>query len=402
MMGTPPRRRPPPPSVTLRTSVVVVAVVLVVLLLGGGMVVYTWIRLPKFGGAAPPPAPPPLVVPEVITKAPTRVVPVVAVPPPILATDPAGPTAPLAGLFLPEPVAPPQSAADPAGAGAAPLRQGSTHPRAPRRTEEDGGPAGTTPSPPAPRRWSMLARRTETGPPASTAGLPVALDSDGRLVPAQPALPSQGRSTGLIQPARWEIPAQPHKTIYRSQVLAGQLLHALQSDLPGQFTIRLTIPVLDKFLGETVILPMGTLVIAMQEATPVYGNTRIKVTLEQVELPSGAVVQLKGSIGEEDGSQGLAGKVNNHYGKLLLATGISAVVNIGAKSVVGTPGPQQFFPNPIQGAAADIGASVQQETQKTVDRELRVPPTITRKPLTFCTIHLQENIQFNRPPVVVK
>ena len=99
---------------------------------------------------------------------------------------------------------------------------------------------------------------------------------------------------------------------------------------------------------------------------------------------------------------GLTGKVNNHYGKLLLATGISAIVNIGVRSAVGTPGANQFFRSPIQDAAQDVGQGVQQEAQKAVDRELRVPPTISREADTFCTINLLENIQFNRPPHVAR
>ena len=122
----------------------------------------------------------------------------------------------------------------------------------------------------------------------------------------------------------------------------------------------------------------------------------------QLELPSGEVIALAGNIGEEDGSNGLTGKVNNHYGKLLLATGISAVLNIGVRSAAGTPGANQFFRNPIQDAAQDLGQGVQQEAQRAVDRELRVPPTIERKALTFCTINLLENIQFNRPPLVAR
>ena len=159
---------------------------------------------------------------------------------------------------------------------------------------------------------------------------------------------------------------------------------------------------LDKFGYDTTILPVKTLAIARQVGQPAYGNKRLHISLDQLELPSGEVIALNASIGEEDGSNGLTGKVNNHYGKLLLATGISAILNIGVRSAVGTPGANQFFRSPIQDAAQDVGQGVQQEAQKAVDRELRVPPTISRKADTFCTINLLENIQFNRPPHVAR
>jgi type IV secretion system protein VirB10 len=210
---------------------------------------------------------------------------------------------------------------------------------------------------------------------------------------------TQGR---LIKPATWEIPAHPLKTLYRSQEIQGELLHPVHSDLPGQLHIRTTIPTFDKFGYGTILLDKGSLIIAVQTGQPQYGQSRLKIVLEQIELPTGEVMALKASIDEQDGSSGLAGKVNNHYGKLLLATGISALLNIGVRSAAGTPGAQQFFRNPVQDAAQDVGQGVQQEAQKAVDRELRVPPTIERKAYTFCTIHLQQNIQFNRPPVVAR
>ena len=203
-------------------------------------------------------------------------------------------------------------------------------------------------------------------------------------------LPRQGRGAtrgggnwptaqGLIQPARWAIPANPLRTIYRSQTLTGQLLQAIHSEIPGQLKIILTTPVLDKFGYDTTILPRGTLVIAQQVGQPQYANTRLNVSIEQLELPSGEVVGLRATVGEEDGSTGLKGKVNNHYGKLLLATGVSAILNIGVRSAAGTPGANQFFRNPLQEAAQDVGQGVQQEAQRVVDRELRVPPTISRE-----------------------
>lgn len=215
-------------------------------------------------------------------------------------------------------------------------------------------------------------------------------------------LAAQGERQDLIKPANWAIPSRPLKTIYRSQTLTGKLLQSMSSDLPGQVKIDITSAVLDKFGYNTIIIPKDTIVIASQEGKVTYGMSRISIRLEQLEFPTGEVVNLKATVGDNDGSNGLAGKTNSHYGKLILATGLSAILNIGVRAAAGTPGQGSYFENPVQSASRDIGQSVQRDAQGIVDRELRLPPTITIKSGTVCTINLQENVQFHRDPIIAK
>jgi hypothetical protein len=77
-------------------------------------------------------------------------------------------------------------------------------------------------------------------------------------------------------------------------------------------------------------------------------------------------------------------------------------LNIGVRAAAGTPSAGNFFQNPAQQAAGDIGQSVQRDAQSVVDRELRVPPTGERAAGTPCVVHALENITFSRRPVVVR
>ena len=129
----------------------------------------------------------------------------------------------------------------------------------------------------------------------------------------------------------------------------GQLLQAVHSDIPGQVKIILTpVPVLDKFGYDTTILPKDTLIIAVQEGRVTHGATRLALKLEQLELPSGEVIDLRATVGDDAGSSGMKGKVNNHYGKLILGTGLSALLSIGIKTAVGTPGRTSFSAIPYR------------------------------------------------------
>jgi type IV secretory pathway VirB10-like protein len=276
---------------------------------------------------------------------------------------------------------------------------------APGRAQgEAKAPAAAAAAPPSPpkKRWELLAKpdeqagREHSRPGAATEEAP------GLGRPQERGTAPGGAAQGLIQPARWAIPAEPLRTIYRSQTLHGQLLQALHSDIPGQVKINLIVPVLDKFGYNTVILPANTLIIAVQEGRVTYGATRLALKLEQLELPSGEVVELRATVGDDAGSNGMKGKVNNHYGKLILGTGLSALLNIGIKTAVGTPGKNEFFRDPLQEAAEDVGQAVQRLATDMISRELQVRPTITIPAGTLCTLSLQENMQFNRVPLVAR
>ena len=283
------------------------------------------------------------------------------------------------------------------GIGPTPIPQ-RTEPAQPHQAQPaQAKPASTPKEPPAKKpRWELLA----VAPEGQATATPQTL-----LAAANPAqgTPETARQEGkLIQPARWEIPANPLRTIYRSQTLTGVLLQAVHSDIPGQVKIQLTTPVLDKFGYDTTILPKDTLVIAAHGGRSQYGNTRLPLTIDQLELPSGEVIELRATVGDEAGSSGVKAKVNNHLGKVILATGLSALLNIGVRTAVGTPSAGQFFQSPLQDAAQDVGQAVQRDATSIIDRELRIPPTLTIKAGTFCSINLQENMTFNRPPLVAR
>ena len=119
-------------------------------------------------------------------------------------------------------------------------------------------PQATIAKPVKPKpKWDLLAK-----PDAQTTtaqATPVSAVEELRGMPAQQhkSAPSGNASAtqGLIHPARWEIPANPLKTIYMSQTLTCRLLQAINSDLPGQFKMETTTPILNKFGYDTEILP---------------------------------------------------------------------------------------------------------------------------------------------------
>jgi len=108
----------------------------------------------------------------------------------------------------------------------------------------------------------------------------------------------------------------------------------------------------------------------------------------------------KSKLTDKSGAVGGAGDVNNHYAKLGIAAVLSAVLNVGARSVAGNQ--TGFAPTIEQQTASDIGSSINRSGQSIVQRELQVSPTITIKAGTEVAVQLQENISFTQPPTPVK
>jgi len=209
-----------------------------------------------------------------------------------------------------------------------------------------------------------------------------------------------GEAQDLIHRAKWAIPEMPLRTIYKSQTLAGRLQNSLSSDIPGIAKIELTIPLYDKFGYSHMILDKGTLVIAKQEGRPEYGNTRLKVVIDQLELVTGEVVKLQAVTEDAEGKTGLTGRVNNHVAKLIGATLINAAISLGSNSLAGTP--SGFYQNPAQQAARETSQSVSNDIRSITSQQLKVPPTIDIPAGIPVLIQLDENVQFNYPAVVAR
>jgi type IV secretory pathway VirB10-like protein len=226
-------------------------------------------------------------------------------------------------------------------------------------------------------------------------------------------LAAKGEGEDIIKPAKWAIPSKPLMTIYRSMRLTGKLLDSINTDIPAS-TIRVELieDVLDKFNYKTVIVPRGSIIITQQVGKAEFGQKRVPLSIEQIEIIDGPVIFVKGGIGDDKGAAGVPGRVNAHIGQLLLATGINAIMQLGLSNAGGTPGRGQYYQNPTQDALQQAGQSVAQDVNSYTKQVLKVPPTIevdahkkrkdgTPQPV-LVSISLLDNIQLNREPVIAR
>ena len=388
----------PPPQPHLKPAVYVIAGVGVFLIVGALVYVPSLMHMPTLSLPAPETTvPQSLPLPEDLTRPmPTygQVASVAPAPkPPVAEYLPRGsmpsaaPTTPAAPQVVQQAIVPPWM--NPFAAPAPQLAPDAQTPpsgQAAPATPPHGA-QGTTQKPEK-KGWGFLAKgkdRTERTPA-----------EEGKKT----EIKTTSEANDLIKPAKWAIPVSPLRTLYRSMQLPARTLDTIVSDIPGMVRLELVVPIYDRFHYDTVILPKNTIIVATQEGTPSYGMSRIPLKIEQAELETGEVLSFKATVGDSEGGQGLPGKTNNHIGKVILATGLSAILNIGARSIAGQP--TGFNYDIGQETAREVGQGVQRDSQSIIDRELRIKPTITVKSGTFCTIQLGENIQLNRPPLVIR
>jgi type IV secretory pathway VirB10-like protein len=270
-------------------------------------------------------------------------------------------------------------------------REQSTAQATPQPTSQQAKPV-----PSHKKHWTYLA---EGEPHNNGEGQTERASATGLTEEQKKTLVTTGKGQDIIKPARWALPSKPLITIYKSMELPGTLRRSIQSDIPGQAICELGETIYDKFGYRTPILDRGSLVVVKQDGRLTYGATRVPIKVDQIELPTGEVVVATASVADAEGKAGLTGKVNNHYGQLLLATAINAVISLGSNSLTGTP--TGYYANPAQQAARDVGQSVSQDARKITDAQIKVPPTVTIKAQTPCLIQLDENITFSQNPVVV-
>lgn len=179
--------------------------------------------------------------------------------------------------------------------------------------------------------------------------------------------------------------------ISRFEVKSGTMVPlilttAINSDLPGRITARVSSNIYDSATGQHLLIPYGSTVEGEYDDAIKYGASRILIRWDELTLPNGDSILLEGMPATDpQGRAGLDADVNRHFFRLAAAVGIS-----GAFSVLG----QLATDDSEEGSLSDnVGDAVAQEAARVggrvVDRELQVEPTLTAD--LGSTLHLQLN-----------
>lgn len=184
----------------------------------------------------------------------------------------------------------------------------------------------------------------------------------------------RGPESRTFNAGRLTDPVSPF-VVQAGNVIAAALITGISSDLPGQVTAQVTQAVYDSPTGRTLLIPQGSRLIGDYDSQVAYGQRRVLLVWNRLILPDGRSIVLdRQPAGDAAGYAGLADRVDQHWGGLLRAAGLSTLLSVGAE--LGSDSEDE-----IARAIRDGGQStLNQAGQEIVRRQLNIQPTLTIRP----------------------
>lgn len=193
--------------------------------------------------------------------------------------------------------------------------------------------------------------------------------------------PADGRS-GFLETRI--VPAESSERVVRASspyvvqagsIIPAALITAIHSDLPGQVVAQVTQPVYDSPTGRHLLIPQGARLIGEYDNDVAPGHGRVLLAWDRLILPGGRSIRLDRQPGADaSGMSGLADRTDNHWGRMLRAGLVSALLGAGAE--LGGSGNDEIV-RAIRDGAQDTAG---QTGRRLVERDIAIPPTIRIRP----------------------
>ncbi len=187
-----------------------------------------------------------------------------------------------------------------------------------------------------------------------------------------------------------EGPPAPQTTAYTLAPGATKLPcvieTAINSDVEGYFTAKVSTNVYDTATGHHLLVPQGSTILGHDQSSALlYGNERLATISLTLALPDGRSVDLgHAPVTDQQGVAGLTGRVNQHFWRLFGAVFIGGALRGGQQAL-------QIGLAQAGGAgqvAAGIAATGSQVGQQRLGRALDTRPTIEVDSGQLCQVLL--------------
>jgi type IV secretory pathway VirB10-like protein len=161
---------------------------------------------------------------------------------------------------------------------------------------------------------------------------------------------------------------------------------AINSDVEGYFTARVSTNVYDTATGRHLLVPQGSTILGRDHSQDLlYGNERLPTTSLTLTLPDGRSVDLgQAPVTDQQGVAGLTGRVDQHYGRLFGAIFIGGALRGGVQALQ-TALAQEAGVGQV---AAGYGSVVNQALSPRLGRALDTRPTIEIDAGQICNVLL--------------
>jgi type IV secretion system protein VirB10 len=211
-------------------------------------------------------------------------------------------------------------------------------------------------------------------PPAENE-LAVVARQDGTSTSAparKPFLAGRGAAAESLERMR---DASSPNILQAGSVIPAALITGIRSDLPGQVTAQVTQNIYDSPTGRTLLIPQGARLVGAYDSEIAAGQDRVLLGWDRLILPGGRSIELGHEPGVDTaGMAGLSDRTDFHWSRVMRAAFASTLLGIGTE--LGTDSEDRLVRALREGAQDTAG----QTGRQIVERELRVPPTLTIRP----------------------
>lgn len=185
----------------------------------------------------------------------------------------------------------------------------------------------------------------------------------------------EASASGVPAPLTSVAPASKIMLV-QSTMIPAVTLTAINSDLPGTISAKVSEDVKDSLTQRHVLVPKGSRLIGRYSADISPGQERVLMAFSRLILPDGHSVDLVGSMGvDSQGQSGLGGEVNNHWFKIF---GHSLAIAMIADKAMPDKGVKQSSTLTSSTATRTVAGEVVADVAKRVlDRNTHIPPTLT-------------------------
>ena len=184
----------------------------------------------------------------------------------------------------------------------------------------------------------------------------------------------QGNPRSPESASRLIEPSSPY-VVQAGAVIPAALITGIRSDLPGQITAQVTQNIYDSPTGRILLIPQGARLIGEYDSEVAAGQRRVLLAWDRLIRPGGRSIALDRLPGADTtGMAGLADRTDYHWGSMLKAALVSTLLGVGAELSASNED------RLVQAARAGTQDSINETGRQVVERQLRIPPTITIRP----------------------
>lgn len=235
--------------------------------------------------------------------------------------------------------------------------------------------------------------RMANSPPgvASASGnpgyLPAALAAGG-TTGLDPAVAAQARNKAFMKEAadNGYLPEMLKPNMGEFELTAGSVIPAvmlsgINSDLPGTIVAQTRQTVYATNDPDAVVIPQGARLIGRYSADVAYGQSRVLAAWDELILPNGSRISLRGmSAADGQGQSGIEDQVNNHFWRTWSSALLVSFLGVAAQQ--SQPQNQGAFNTPSGSAQAAAAAmnSLSDVSSKILQKSLNISPTLQVRP----------------------